>query len=525
VSTPTGRPSRPASAFDYAPKWARDQWDSDAATDGPDTEPTQHLPRDLDEDPPAPTRHGKDEGSSLVPQGPHERAEENEWERTDDAPPLGWNDEPDHRVDAHDRQLGSTASDEAQDEQHEQQYQEDEEQYQEDEEQYQEDSEGQHEAHDRDRHLDPYDEHLERLAATLRSLRPEDGAAAPKLPPAPQLRPATRGVHSTDADDRDVYIDGTRLPRFLHANYEPSQGAREGIGFLGPMIAVGIASLFAAPLAYYVAFGNPLASAPRAVQPKPELQYTMTSTSKSLSPLPLERQDAQPANVVAPNAPIAQPAPLPAPQPPSLRPIEPKSQAPASARAPRSVPLTRVVRWPDAAQDSGATEPPRGPSLALAPEQPRPNAAPTPSVPTAPRGQSLALAPEQPRPNAAPAPSAPATTLALAPPAPAAAPQPAPPQLPARNTDEIELMLKQGQDFVAAGDLATARIVLRRAAEAGAAAAALALGQTYDPKVLAKMGVRGVVPDVEEARRWYETAQKLGSGEAARRLEQLARNE
>jgi TPR repeat protein len=67
--------------------------------------------------------------------------------------------------------------------------------------------------------------------------------------------------------------------------------------------------------------------------------------------------------------------------------------------------------------------------------------------------------------------------------------------------------------------------VLRRAADAGAAAAALALGQTYDPKALAKMRARGVVPDAEEARRWYETAQKLGSGEAAQRLERLARDE
>jgi TPR repeat protein len=71
----------------------------------------------------------------------------------------------------------------------------------------------------------------------------------------------------------------------------------------------------------------------------------------------------------------------------------------------------------------------------------------------------------------------------------------------------------------------TARIVLRRAAEAGVAAAALALGRTYDPAVLTRMGARGVMPDVDEARRWYETAQRLGSSEATQQLGRLTRNQ
>ena len=188
-----------------------------------------------------------------------------------------------------------------------------------------------------------------------------------------------------------------------------------------------------------------------------------------------------------------------------MRPIEPQVQvqAPASPQAPRPVPLTHVMRWPDMAQDSGAaSQPPRLPSVAPTSGPPRANAA------------------------AEPAPSAAGPVLALASmTAPVPTPPPAIPQLPTRDADEIALLLKQGHEFVAAGDLATARIVLRRAAEAGAAAAALALGQTYDPKVLAKMRALGVAPDTEEARRWYETAQRLGSREAAQRLERLARDE
>jgi TPR repeat protein len=87
--------------------------------------------------------------------------------------------------------------------------------------------------------------------------------------------------------------------------------------------------------------------------------------------------------------------------------------------------------------------------------------------------------------------------------------------------DAIQLLVKQGQEFVAAGDLATARVVLRRAAEAGDVAAAFALAQCYDPKVLTRMHALGVAPEIGEARRWYEIARHLGSAEAARHLELL----
>jgi hypothetical protein len=431
-------------------------------------------------------RTREDERSSLVPQGPHEQTED-DWSETEDAPPLGWEDEPEHRADAHDRHAGSTASDEAHEE----------EQYEERDEERYEDSAQQQEAHDRERHADPYGEHLERLAATLRSLRPETDTAAPKLPPAPQIRPAARSAHSADAPEREVYIDGTRLPRFLHASYvAPPPGREGGIGFLGAMIAVGIACTVAAPLAYYVAFGNPFTSAPPAIRVKSDLQYAVASTSTSL-PRP-EPESPPLVSVVAPNVPVAQAPPQPAPQQrTALWPAEPQAQPPVSLQGPRAVPLTHVMRWPDSAQDSGAAQP-QVPSVAPAPEPPRANAS-TPSAPT--------------------------SALALAPASETIPERPARQRPPARSAEEIELLLKQGQDFVAAGDLATARIVLRRAAEAGVAAAALALGQTYDRKVLAKMGARGVVPDGDEARRWYETAQRLGSSEAAQRLERLARDE
>jgi len=100
----------------------------------------------------------------------------------------------------------------------------------------------------------------------------------------------------------------------------------------------------------------------------------------------------------------------------------------------------------------------------------------------------------------------------------------APASKPVRTLDpeEIKLLVKQGEQFVAAGDMVTARVVFQRAAEAGDANAAMALAATYDPAMLAKLGVVGVSGDVEKARTWYQKAEILGSPEATRRLGLLA---
>jgi hypothetical protein len=107
---------------------------------------------------------------------------------------------------------------------------------------------------------------------------------------------------------------------------------------------------------------------------------------------------------------------------------------------------------------------------------------------------------------------------------PSAANQAGAPSQPLRRLDpeDIKLLIQQGEQFVAAGDLVTARVVFQRAAEAGDAMGALALGATYDPFVLAKLGTRGIGADVEKARSWYEKARDFGSTEAPRRLETLA---
>src|SRR5262249_44840897 len=88
--------------------------------------------------------------------------------------------------------------------------------------------------------------------------------------------------------------------------------------------------------------------------------------------------------------------------------------------------------------------------------------------------------------------------------------------------DEIETLLKQGEDFVSVGDFASARLVFRRVWEANDARGALAFAATYDPIVLARIGAKGATSDVAKAREWYAKARDLGSPDAAPRLEALA---
>jgi hypothetical protein len=89
------------------------------------------------------------------------------------------------------------------------------------------------------------------------------------------------------------------------------------------------------------------------------------------------------------------------------------------------------------------------------------------------------------------------------------------------DADEIAMLIKRGKDAFSTGDLAAARLLLRRAAEAGSAEAALALGATFDPLVIRRLGAIGAAPDAAQARQWYQKAVALGSATASQPLAQL----
>jgi len=337
-----------------------------------------------------------------------------------------------------------------------------------------------------------YDHDLDRLESSLNEIRRERAAledeapprpprasaeagdeAFPRLPRASQLPPVP-GLRGP-ASGRDNYIDGFRLPRSLGPTYVPPPPLREKrTNHLGLALRVAVACAIAAPAAYYLAAGGgpksdrgpKLSAAGTRVVDLPPMPAASPAVAHQGGPaqaLPLQAQ-ALPAQPLAPQPVPPQglsPQATPAAQPP---------QAPV-AQVPVSQPLTRL-------------------------NDIRPDAA-APPAQGAPAGVALASV------NPAPPPAASKPVRAV-------------------DGEAVKLLLTQGEQFVNTGDLVTARLLFRRAAEAGDADGALSLGATYDPGVLAKLGVRGIAPDIEQARSWYEKARDLGSAEAPRRLKLLA---
>lgn len=76
--------------------------------------------------------------------------------------------------------------------------------------------------------------------------------------------------------------------------------------------------------------------------------------------------------------------------------------------------------------------------------------------------------------------------------------------------DRIATLMGYGQKMMDVGYLAGARAYYQRAAEAGSAKAALAVGATYDPDVLGVLNIQGAKPDPKAAETWYARAAGLG---------------
>jgi hypothetical protein len=194
----------------------------------------------------------------------------------------------------------------------------------------------------------------------------------------------------------------------------------------------------------------------------------------------------------------------------------------AVARTPDTPPSaapSATPSYPDAANGIGAplaALPPRAPPSTLA--------APPPAAEPAPAATPPAPLPAEPALSAAAPPTAPAPGAKAPVPvitAPVSVSPAATPSVATRDRDEIAALLVRARSYLSAGDVAAARLVLRRAAERDDPQAALALGGTYDPNVLKRLGIINFHADPAQAREWYRRAAELGSPDAALRLEQL----
>ncbi len=172
-----------------------------------------------------------------------------------------------------------------------------------------------------------------------------------------------------------------------------------------------------------------------------------------------------------------------------------------------------------------ATEHPRAASGAAAQPAPAPaaagGAARAPS-PAALRIASTVQASGSPRVPATPKPAgvaakAPSRFSTSGSPGGAVAPAPTANQAQAA----ARFALAQGNANFANGDVAVAQFYYERAVDAGAAEAAVRIGETFDPTFLTERRLRSVHADPEAARYWYRRARALGAAEATERLEYL----
>lgn len=103
-------------------------------------------------------------------------------------------------------------------------------------------------------------------------------------------------------------------------------------------------------------------------------------------------------------------------------------------------------------------------------------------------------------------------------------PQPPPrPTLTPAELERAQRLFKRGEEYLKDTNLSEARLFFEKAADAGLAEAALALGATYDAHELDKLNIRGAHANEAMARRWYERAAQLGLAEARQRLQRIGR--
>ena len=131
-----------------------------------------------------------------------------------------------------------------------------------------------------------------------------------------------------------------------------------------------------------------------------------------------------------------------------------------------------------------------------------PSPVPEPGYAPEPRGAAQPVG----IPNAAPGPAA-------------AAPQDAP--VATASPEEVEALTARGDQLLATGDIAAARLFFERAAEQGSVSAATGIGKTFDPLFLEQMHVLGIRGDAAIAAQWYRKAVAAGDHQGQNRLDRL----
>jgi outer membrane biosynthesis protein TonB len=159
-------------------------------------------------------------------------------------------------------------------------------------------------------------------------------------------------------------------------------------------------------------------------------------------------------------------------------------------------------------------------------EAPLPPPRPEPPVPQVARVEPTPLAPPPAEKPAAAAPvpeKPPAVARVEPPPAPPAPAAPVPLQRPAASLSSaaVDRLMLRGDEIMRTGDPAAARLFYELAAANGSAAAATAVGRTWDPVEHARLGIQGSLASSQRAADWYRRASAAGDPDAETRLRAL----
>jgi len=89
------------------------------------------------------------------------------------------------------------------------------------------------------------------------------------------------------------------------------------------------------------------------------------------------------------------------------------------------------------------------------------------------------------------------------------------------NPAQARPLLERGDELMLLGDIISARALYNLALKMDRPAAAQRLGTTFDPVIFNKLGVRGLTPSIQLARKWYAVAADSGNQGARIAMESL----
>jgi len=283
-------------------------------------------------------------------------------------------------------------------------------------------------------------------------------------------------------------------------------------------IVCGVAAAVAAAVVVVFSGKSSVQESVRAKSPPPSIASTGSTLpsvqSPGVVPAVLDDKSANAAGSI----PQAQTPAAQTQAPPAEMPVTSQPAPRVVATAPATEPLTNVEASPAPAA-SPPTPAVSPPATAPSGEMPPPaQATPNPASTNPASASPASASPASGSLVSSPVSTSPVSTSV---PSPAASVPANRPEISLDN-EEIVRLIKRGKDLLSDGDFAAARLLFERAANAGSAEAALALGTTYDPLVIKRLGAVAVTPDIAKARKWYQFAADHGSAAASLQLANLA---